>query len=458
MRLNLDLRRNQWDVTALTVGVLLAFSVLFGGASRDNALRVALVELAALPVLVLACTRLIKIEGWRDHTYFLAIIGAVLAIPIAQLIPLPAPVWTSLPGRQELVLALEIAGVSPGWSQISLTPDKTWASWLAVLPAIGCCIALLAIKKETRRLFVWSYLALAVSSMALGVLQLVSGTNQFHPWATTAPGYITGFFANRNHLATFLLMIVPVVAALSAPTPRRSARQNKSALWLGGLVIAFAIVMLAVVRSRAGVILIGPTLLGTGALFWLANNRTKSPPALVGMTFAVIAALGIVFAVGLSPVLERFESVAPEGRFQNWPYVIQAAQDYLPVGAGMGSFDPVYRSVEPLELLDWNYFNQAHNDYLEIWLEAGWLGYAALIGFLIWYARRTIAAWRAPTSMDTNLQRAASISILVVLLHSTMDYPLRTITITVAFAFMASILEFSGRPSPRRHDSMLIED
>ncbi len=52
----------------------------------------------------------------------------------------------------------------------------------------------------------------------------------------------------------------------------------------------------------------------------------------------------------------------------------EAAQSYLPVGSGLGSFDPVYRSVEPLERLDATFFNQAHNDYLEIWLETGWIG------------------------------------------------------------------------------------
>ena len=161
-----------------------------------------------------------------------------------------------------------------------------------------------------------------------------------------------------------------------------------------------------------------------------------------------IAAVG-VFA--LAPILDRFDPDSPaEGRFENWPYVAEAAQTYLPVGSGLGSFDPVYRSIEPLDRLDPTYFNQAHNDYLEIWLETGWIGMALVLVFLAWWGRRSWACWRAPPSRESDLQRAASIAILMVLLHSAVDYPLRTEAIAVLFALFAAILEGAAHPTAPR--------
>jgi hypothetical protein len=41
---------SQWDAVAIAAVVLLAFAIVFGGASRLHELRLALVELAALPL------------------------------------------------------------------------------------------------------------------------------------------------------------------------------------------------------------------------------------------------------------------------------------------------------------------------------------------------------------------------------------------------------------------------
>ena len=68
-----------------------------------------------------------------------------------------------------------------------------------------------------------------------------------------------------------------------------------------------------------------------------------------------------------------------------------------------------------------------------------------LISFLVWYGRRSWTAWRARPSTPRDLQRAASIAIGAVLLHSIGDYPLRTETIAVIFALCCGLLELAGR-------------
>ena len=71
------------------------------------------------------------------------------------------------------------------------------------------------------------------------------------------------------------------------------------------------------------------------------------------------------------------------------------------------------------------------------------------VGFLAWFAVSTFKLWSSGQSetpvLDLALARAASIVIVLLLLHSTMDYPLRTAALSVLFAIACAYLI-----SPRR--------
>lgn len=443
--------KSQWDAVAIATVVLLAFSFVFGGASRENALRLALVELAALPLLVLATSRLIQSGQWRSHRFALGLTGAIALIPLIQLIPLPPAIWTGLAGRSEIVLALELAGLKPGWLPLSLSPDLTWQAFLALLPPIAAFLGILSIPQSTTARLIGIYLVAAVLSVLLGAAQLASGGQQLYVWATTAAGSVNGLFANRNHLATLLVALLPFATVMGAAALRRRHDDRRLPLWFGAVFIGIVVIGLAAIRSRAGVILLGPSIILSLLAAWIAAGRGRPGPVLIGAAAALVAGLVAISAIAFPPVLERFDSqAAPEGRFENWPIVAQASDDYLPLGSGIGSFDAVFRSVEPLETLDPTFFNHAHNDYLESWLEAGWPGAALLIAFLVWFGRRTWAAWRAGTSRERDLQRAASVGILMMLLHSAVDYPLRTVALAVLFAVCVALLEKAGQPSERQ--------
>lgn len=437
--------RSQWDPLAVAAVGLLVCSVLFGGASREHALRLALIELAALPVLCLAANRLIREELWRAHRFSLVILASVAAIPLLQLIPLPPAVWTSLPGRGELALALELAGVTPGWTPISTSPELTWRGLLALLPPSAAFIAVLAITPDQGERLIQLCLAAAILGIILGAAQLASGGESLYVWATTRAGSVNGLFANRNHLASYLLVTLPFAVTFGAATLRRR-RPRAAILWSGAMFAGLVVVALAAIRSRAGITLFAPALVVSVLAAWVAAGRGRPGKGLLVLAGSIGAALTAVAVLALPPILARFDTQeSPETRFQRWPLVAESAQTYLPVGSGIGSFDAVYRSVEPLHELDSTYFNQAHNEYLEIWLEAGWPGIAAIIAFMVWYGRRSLAAWRASASKGGDLQRSATIAIGVVILHSVGDYPLRTATIAVVFAICCALLELAGR-------------
>lgn len=443
--------KDQWDGLAVSALVLLVFSFAFGGASHGHALRLALVELAALPALVMATARLFKNDLWREHRFVLGLLAAVVAIPIIQSIPLPPAVWTVLPGRDQMVLALDLAGLQPGWAPLSVTPDRTWASALALVPPAAFFLAVLSLPYVQQKRLIQFCLAATTAGILLGAAQLASGGDRLYLWNWTDEGSVTGFFANRNHLASSILIALPFAVILGAETLRRRD-QRASALWFGALFAGLAVVALAAIRSRAGITLFAPVILVSLLAAWVATGRGKPSAGLLVLIGSVGVALTAVALLALPPILERFDAEdATAGRLERWPLVAEAAQNYLPLGSGIGSFDAVYRSVEPLEELDGTFFNQAHNDYLETWLETGWLGISLVLAFMVWYVRRCWTAWRAPPSPEANLQRAASIAIGVLLLHSAGDYPLRTVTLAVVFSLCCALLELTRRsehPAP----------
>ena len=98
---------------------------------------------------------------------------------------------------------------------------------------------------------------------------------------------------------------------------------------------------------------------------------------------------------------------------------------------------------EPAGAILSTYINHAHNDWIELYLEAGWPALIVLAGFLVWFVKAATTAWltrSANSAIDRGLACAASISILVMLLHSLVDYPLRTTALSSLFALCCALL------------------
>lgn len=437
---------------AIAAIVLLAFSFAFGGASRQHALRLAIVELAALPLLIMAANRLLDGELWARHRFALSLVGCLIALPLIQVIPLPPFLWQGLPGRGDLSLALELSDAPVGWTSWSMTPDRTWQSFLALIPPVAIFTAALTLRVEERQALIWACLAFAVASIALAAAQLASGTTALYPWAWTDAGRATGFFANRNHLAALCFSTLPFAVTFAAIPASADRSRDSRRLWLGLIFVALAIIAIAAIRSRAGIILVFPSLAASVAAAWIASGRGRPKLRLLALTGVAAAAMTSAVAFALAPILTRFETAAPlsEGRSDRWIIVADVAQNYLPFGSGFGSFNAIYRSIEPPETVDATYFNEAHNEYVQTWLEAGWFGAALVVAFFVWLTLRSWAAWRGGASPDRNLQRAASIAIAMILIHSFVEYPLRTETLAVFFALCCGILEFAGPPHKGR--------
>jgi O-antigen ligase len=429
--------------------LLLVVSVLFGGAAQTNALSLMAVELASLPLLFIALYLVLARAAPAGALIPLVLLGLIVAVPILQLIPLPAAVWTAAPGRTSLVHALDAMREGRPSLPFSLAPQQTWRCALALAPPAAMFMGGLFLTDGQRRFMAGGWLALAVASLGVGVLQMLGGADSalyFYP-ITNADSPV-GFFSNRNHQASFLLCLLPVAAAFAARFEGRFDGPRALPTLLAMLYVFIAIVGVAATRSRAGIFLGGVALLASVALVLRGGALRRHWRASLGVALGALVAIGAVLVFGLNPILDRFGS-GGEPRFEGWPVVLAAARSFLPLGSGVGSFEAVYQSVEPLSQVSPIYFNHAHNDFLELWLETGLVGAALLAGFLAWFALRCAAIWRGRSqSSRADLAAACTLLIGLLLAHSIVDYPLRTEALMVLFAFACSTIAVY-RPSQR---------
>jgi O-antigen ligase len=125
----------------------------------------------------------------------------------------------------------------------------------------------------------------------------------------------------------------------------------------------------------------------------------------------------------------------------------KAVGDFMPLGSGLGSFRSVYHLYEEPRQVTPTFVIHVHNDYVEIALELGLAGIVLMVLFLAWWA---VAAWRVWSTAERGpFARAATIASGAVLLHSLVDFPLRTATISACFAMCLALLGDSRAAPPK---------
>lgn len=429
-----DVRLQGGPAMVLLTGALLAAALVFGGASRENVVQVTLLELFSLVVLALAVWRL-TLNGWGGALAPAGILAAVMAIPLLQLVPLPFGLWAALPGREAAADALQLAGLGSGWRPYSLAPLETWRHALALLPPAAVFLGACALREGEQRNLTVVVIVGAVLSLLVGLAQIAGGADSaFYFYDTTNRGSAVGLFSNRNHQAALLVAALPL-AALWFGLGRKDPRRALIGVAIVLTVFLIEIVALIVVRSRAGVLLMVPSLIAGLLLVWRAGGGRASRRSLLVLGGVIVVALGAGLAFGAGPVMERFAD-SEDRRLTTAPVIAEAALAYLPFGAGVGSFPQVYAGVEPVETMNQTFFNHAHNDYLEVLLDTGIAGVAVLLAFLLWWGSRSWAAWRGGDALAC----AGSAATGLLLVHSAADYPLRTLAMACVFALGCALM------------------
>jgi O-antigen ligase len=425
---------------------VVVLAMLFG-AGGTQGWSDAVAQLAALPLLAWALFKLTPSQLDRGGRWAIVLLCAILALPLLQLIALPPSLWSSLPGRREFASAYEAAGMALPWLPISLDPSATRLGLLSLLPATAIFLAMLSLEQHSRRILIVLMFIVAFVSVVLDLQQTWDGPNSpLRFYASTERFRAVGFFANSNHNAAFLYCAIPFAIAWAIGLVLDRRRNRAIGLALLALLTLTIIFGLATTQSRAGMALLLVAGLSGLLLAW-RHDRGQSGRRLLRFAIgANIVALILAFQFGFVAFMQRMEGQGIADI--RWPVAritSQAAIANLPFGSGFGTFLPVYDKFAPRTLLAENYVNQAHNDWLDLWLTGGVPAIILIFGFLAWFGVATFRLWgsaqpkEAPV-LDLALAQAASIVIVLLLLHSVVDYPLRTPTLSVLFAMACAFL------------------
>jgi hypothetical protein len=431
------------------VPAYLGLCLLLGGASAAGFGANLLLQLLAIPMIGAGLLAVRRSPLARSgHQLLLIMLLAVLLIAV-QLVPLPPALWTALPGRGPVAEGFEALGYALPWLPLSLTPHATIASALWLLPAAAVLLGILRLGAYQPRALAWTVIAITAASVLVGALQLTGGdASLWYFYEITNYGQTTGFFSNANHLATLLLATLPLLAALWASyrSGRRSGKQASAFLLMVGGFTMVVLVGLAINGSLAGLGLAAPV---TTASLMLAfgGGRSRLVRRLGPVALLLCVAGGAVLAFS-SPMGNNLTTVEARedesSRFVSINRTIEASRDYLPVGSGIGSFVPIYRQYEERDAVTRFFMNHVHSDYVELLLETGLAGMLLILLFLLWWIRQTVRIW---SDGEADLfARAATVATAAILLHSLVDYPLRTAAISALFACCIALM---AEPRPR---------
>jgi O-antigen ligase len=302
-------------------------------------------------------------------------------------------------------------------------------------------------------------------SVFLGLLQAAEGPNStWRFFSITNNSEAVGFFANRNHFSALLYVLLLFAACWAIVGTRRLSeappKYRTDAALILPLVVSLAAIVIfvaaqAYTRSRAGVGLGMVALAAVIVLSMTRGNGAKGRTTSRLLIGAIIAGLFMSVQFALYRVIERFEAdPLSDDRVRFAANTLEAAQAHLPYGTGLGTFVPLYGLFEkPSDAIIDTFANRAHNDILEGWLETGLPGAILFACFLVWFLFAAYTAWmtrRDEGPLDTLLARAACVAIVLLLLHSFVDYPLRTAALQCLFAMScAFLIPAEGGPPER---------
>ena len=462
--------------------VLLLFaSVVLGGATQSGTLGDVALQFLAVPALVLAgWVWLDRLDvrrrgGWAresgviDLTLAVAMGACGLVIILAQVLPLYGNLgWGGVSARIASAGGMGLKDWADTGSS-SIDPAASLAAVAGVLPPLALFLLVSSLGIERLLHFIGWFVVFGLAGLALGILQVLQGADSsLRFFAVSNRTEAIGFFANRNHFAaqlyaTLLLTVAWVATHAKRPFARRSPTSRKL-LWLAGMFCVALLLLsgLALARSRAGILFV---LLAAAAIVAMSptlvvafGRRGRRVHRL--FFIAVAAVLLLVGQLGADRFLQRFDAgLVDQMRAMLNAVTYEAMREALPFGTGLGTFPSVYAVYEKSQNLRAEYANRAHDDWLEFPLEAGVPGILLIVLFLIWFSLSLYRVWmRPPTGQDVRqciAQQCASLVVLLLLLHSVVDYPLRTSTMFAYFAACCGLLvclPAGARQGGRRRD------
>ncbi|MER8758348.1 O-antigen ligase family protein [Mesorhizobium sp. M0976] len=419
-------RPSEWDKYLL--GSVLFLALMIGGGTASGLYSDTLIQIAAI---VSAAAVFSQTSGPRTVHSGLWLLILAVGLGVLQIVPLPAAIFNGL--RPELLLGGPWVGENR-FRFISVGVGRTVECLLYLVGAAAFFLAVLRLRVEqVNALLPFFFMGVLCNGLAGAIQYSLSDSIAIVgllPFTINA-----GLFANVNHFSALLFVSIPFLVYYGL---------FRGHLLSGSIGLIVLLLLLLAAGSRAGV-LIGLAITVLSVVFLSAHSRSGGLSVLlifVGLSVYTIGAWTKIDAEVIDPAFGRgeFARTTIDGIKDNWP-----------TGVGFGNFQKAYQIYESKSMIFDKYVNHAHNDYLEVAFEGGVIAVLLMIAYFCLLLNRLIEVRRDP------FQKAAFLSVSFLLIHSLVDYPLRTEALAMTFAYMNAIIFHKGFAERLSRKSEVIE-
>lgn len=333
---------------------------------------------------------------------------------------------------------------------------------------ILCCQL---INSEQRiKLLLLAMLASGTFQALYGSLEILLGLERSPVFGFEVDNRASGSFVYHNHYANFLMLCLAAGVGLIVTTlekdkwaaPKQRLRSIATNL-LGSktlirICLAIMVIGLVMSRSRMGNVAFFISVAVVGALaLVLIRNRSKG--LLIFVISMFIIDLFIVSAYfGLEQVKERLTqtSLSMETRDEVVKDALIIIKDYPWFGSGGGSFYSIFPSYQTHDVFD--FYDHAHNDYLQFVIEYG-IPATCVLGLVLIFS--FYKACRAMRKRRNSIFKGAAFGICVALIgmviHMSVDFPLQAyanacyFVIFIALSMIINSLKLSRRSRSKQN-------
>jgi O-antigen ligase len=323
---------------------------------------------------------------------------ALHVLVLLQLTPLPEPLLAKISPGSVALLGFREYG---SWHPVSVDPAATRRG-LAFLAGMSLLFATSFREFRNER---WARrLALVVVGVAI-VATLVGFVQRASPdpgliygrWKPVQSHAVFGPYVNKNHYAGYVVMAVPLALGLTLAAffrlgeswrrlgIRALARSETTTALQGSAAMILLVAGVLFSTSRSGVIAMAVALVAVALLF--ARLRL---PALI--LVAAVAAFGIA-TVDLGWFFDAFKGRGLQAsRVNLWLDQLRLVPSFPFLGTGWNALGRAYGPIQRYGRGEG--YDQAHNDYLQLYLETGPAGALIGAGLLVLLARGALRGSR----------------------------------------------------------------
>lgn len=321
-----------------------------------------------------------------------AFLTGLLLVAVLVLVRRGSRVFALLKANLPILLYFLYCGISFLWSDY---PDVSFKRWFR---AVGDVVMILVVLSDTdwyealkRFLTRVGFMVIPLSALFIRYFPELGRTYS----RGGAPAW-TGVCTDKNALGIMSALFgLASLYYLMELYPRPREERARGPRFAYGIIVLTSAYLLYASNSATALscFLLGGSLMVMTKLFKKARNPTVLNLA---VTVAVLVPFSAMFlGIGSGLVENLGRNTTFTGRTAIWQCAIPMVGNPV-IGEGFESFWLGQRLVDIEKCIDQG-LNQAHNGYIEVYLNLGWLGVIVLATLLVTGYRRTVAAARCQT-------------------------------------------------------------